>query len=105
MSESEKYDGGYPSPNKITIDDSIEVVNNLVSFVEDDLSYIIDIFYETEYLKEINLIPIAEDPFGNLYCYDFDCGKNEIVFWDHENPDEKRFVCDSFTKFIQMLHD
>lgn len=30
--------------------------------------------------EEIKLISIAEDPFGNLYCYDFDFGKNEIVF-------------------------
>lgn len=100
-----KYDGGYPSPNKITIDGNTEIVNNLVSFLEDDVSFIVDIFEETEYLKNTKLIPIAEDPFGNLFCYDFNDGRSEIVFWNHEKFNDKKIVCNNFTEFIQMLHD
>ncbi len=99
-----KYDGGYPNPNKITIDGNVEIVNNLVSFLEDDVSFVVDIFEETEYLKNTKLIPIAEDPFGNLFCYDFNGGRSEIVFWDHEKFNDKKFVCNNFTEFIQMLH-
>ena len=99
-----KYDVGYPNPNKITIDGNVEIVNNLVSFLEDDVSFIVDIFEETEYLKNTKLIPIAEDPFGNLFCYDFNDGRSEIIFWDHEKFNDKKFVCNNFTEFIQMLH-
>ncbi|MBS6396462.1 MAG: SMI1/KNR4 family protein [Clostridiales bacterium] len=100
-----KYDGGYPTPNKITINGNIEVVNNLVSFLEDDESFILDIFEETEYLKSTHLIPIAEDPFGNLFCYDFQDEEKRIVFWNHEDTDVSQFVCATFTEFVGMLHE
>lgn len=100
-----KYDGGYPYPNKITVNENTEIVNNLVSFCEDDMSFIIEVFEETENLKDTKLIPIAEDPFGNLFCYDFNDERSEIVFWDHERFHNKEFVCNSFIEFIRMLHD
>ena len=105
LSIIKKYDGGYPSPNKITINGNDEIVNNLVSFSEYDVSFILDIFEETEYLKNTKLIPIAEDPFGNLFCYDFNDGRSKIVFWNHEKINDKKFVCNNFAEFIQMLHD
>lgn len=73
--------------------------------MEDDVSYILDIFEETEYLKNTKLIPIAEDPFGNLFCYDFSDGKSQIVFWNQEKFNDKKFVCNNFTQFMQMLHN
>lgn len=100
-----KYDGGYPTPNKITIDGNSEIVNNLVSFFEEDDSYIIDIIEDTEYLMEPKLIPIAEDPFGNLYCFDFRNKKSNIVFWNHEEGNDIKFVCNNFFELLQMLHD
>ena len=105
LSIIKKYDGGYPSPDKITINGNTEIVNNLVSFMEDDLSFILVIYEETEYLKNTKLIPIAQDPFGNLFCYDFKAGRSEIVFWDHEKFNDKEFVCNNFTEFMRMLHD
>lgn len=100
-----KYDGGYPEPNKITFNGSTEIVNNLISFLKSDESFILDILEETEFLKETKLIPIAEDPFGNLFCFDFNNGKDEIVFWNGEKHKDKIFICNSITEFIQMLHD
>lgn len=102
-----KYDGSYPEPNGIIVNGNAEAVNNLVSFLEDDTSYIVSIFNDTEGLKEANLIPIAEDPFGNLFCYDFNDGKSDIVFWEHEDEDEseKTFICSNFTEFINMLQE
>lgn len=67
--------------------------------------YIIDIFEETEFFSEMNLIPVAEDGMGNLYCYNFADGKSKIVFWDTEIPTKKEFVCNTFTEFIKMLHE
>ena len=105
LSSIKKYDGCYPNPNVITINGSYEVVNNLVSFCKDDESFIVNIFKETEYLQDLKLIPIAEDPFGNLFCYDFMDDKSKIVFWEHENFNTKKFICDSFNELIQMLHN
>ena len=85
--------------------ESEEIWDELVSFLEDDVSYILDIFEETEYLKNTKLIPIAEDPFGNLFCYDFSDGKSQIVFWNQEKFNDKKFVCNNFTQFMQMLHN
>ena len=56
-------------------------------------------------MEETKLIPIAEDPFGNLFCYDFNDGRNKIVFWNHEDFNDKKFICNNFTEFMQMLHD
>ena len=60
---------------------------------------------ETEYLKSTHLIPIAEDPFGNLFCYDFQDEETRIVFWNHEDTDVSQFVCATFTEFVGMLHE
>ena len=61
------------------------------------------------------MIPIASDPFGNLFCLAVegdDAGK--VLFWDHERePDDDeeevtsfpnvRFVADSFEEFLASL--
>ncbi len=105
LSVIKKYDAGYPCPDSVTVDGNDESVNNLVSFMEGDSSFILDIIEETENFKESNLIPIAEDSFGNLFCYDFSEENSKIVFWDHEINNSKKFVCNSFTELLQMLHD
>lgn len=57
------------------------------------------------------VIPFAEDPFGNLLCFDY---RNDdqpiIVFWEHEkafNDKESAtiYLCDTFTKLMLMLHE
>lgn len=100
-----QYDGGYPIPNKITIEGREEVLNNLVSFQEGDISYILDIISETEDFSDCNLVPIAEDPFGNLFCYSFGENDCEIVFWCHEERCVNKYVCKSFEELITMLHE
>lgn len=97
------YDGGYPSPNRITIDGNQEIVNNLISFDEDDESYILDIIMDSENFDKTCFVPIAEDPFGNLFCYAFDRNRN-IIFWNHENPSKVKFISRTFTEFLSLLH-
>lgn len=98
------YDGSYPVPNIITVSGENEIVNNFVSFWEEDESYILDVLNDTEGLGD-GLIPIAEDPFGNLFCYDFLNLKEKIVFWNHEQCKKNSVICNNFTEFIGMLHD
>jgi cell wall assembly regulator SMI1 len=58
------------------------------------------------------LLPIADDPFGNLICISLagkDCGA--VYFWDHENePDDGNqefrnihLIADSFDEFLSGL--
>lgn len=100
-----KYDGGYPTPNKITIEGQAEVLNNLVSFREEDTSFILDIINDTENFNGSNLVPIAEDPFGNLFCYSFHGNTYEIVFWNHEEGVVNKHVCNNFEELMGMLHE
>ena len=110
-----KYDGGYPCSDKREEDDDIiiiaakfcennEVINNIVSFSEEEASYIIDLFEETEGLCDKNLIPIAEDPFGNLFCYEVKENSLNIVFWDSE-LNEKTYICDTFSEFMNLWYE
>ncbi|MBP3611330.1 MAG: SMI1/KNR4 family protein [Lachnospiraceae bacterium] len=100
-----QYDGGYPIPNKISIEGQEEVLNNLVSFLEEDTSFILDIISNTENFRDSNLVPIAEDPFGNLFCYSFGENTCKIVFWHHEKNAEIKYVCNNFEELIAMLHE
>ena len=100
-----KYDGGYPEYHTIVVNGMKECLNNLVSFKKEDVySYILNIIEDTEYFNELDLIPIGEDPGGNLFCYSVENDVWKIVFCDHEKRYRPTFVCNTFTEFIEMLH-
>ena len=82
-----------------------EILNNLVSFLEEDTSFILDIINDTENFTGSNLVPIAEDPFGNLFCYSFGENTCEIVFWNHEEGTINKHVCNNFEELMEMLHE
>ena len=98
-----KYDGGYPNPNHFKVDGKLEIFNNLISLDENEDNNIYEIL---EDLLGDQLIPFAEDGFGNLLCFDYSADKS-IVFWNHEkNYDEFKeatFVCFSFSILIESL--
>jgi hypothetical protein len=57
------------------------------------------------------IIPFGNDPFGNLFCFDYRGGDHtpKCVFWDHEkarkNLDKAVIpVCDTVTQLIEMLY-
>ena len=101
-----KYDGGYPSPNHFKVDGKVEIFNNLISLDENEYDNIYEILEDLQDRLSDQLIPFAEDGFGNLLCFDYSADKN-IVFWDHEknydNFKESTFVCDSFSSLIENL--
>lgn len=98
------YDCGHPHPNAINIDGYEEILSNIVSFCENHTSYIINIFEDIEDFRDKRLIPIAEDPFGNIFCYRMENNGIDIVFWDHENNEEK-YVCNKFSELLALLYD
>ena len=88
-----------------------EVFNNLLSFDEEDSSNMIDTYNDVKDRLVEKVIPFAEDPFGNLICFDYRTNKQPtIVFWEHEkafNDKESaiRYLCDYFTELLLMLHE
>lgn len=72
-------------------------MNNLVSFLEEDTSFILDIINDTENFTGSNLVPIAEDPFGE--------NTRKIVFWNHEEGTINKHVCNNFEELMAMLHE
>ena len=99
-----KYDGGYP--NHFKVDGKVEIFNNLISLDEKEYDNIYEFLEDLQDRIGDQLIPFAEDGFGNLLCFDYSANKN-IVFWDHEkNYDdfkESTFVCFSFSNLIGNL--
>ncbi|MBW9154791.1 SMI1/KNR4 family protein [Clostridium estertheticum] len=106
-----KNDGGYPRPNRFNLNGNEEVFNNLLSFDEEDSSNIMEAYNDVKDRLIRKVIPFAEDPFGNLICFDYrDSEQPIIVFWEHEkafNDKESAmsYLCDSFTDLLSMLHE
>lgn len=101
-----KYDGGYPNPNHFKVGGKIEIFNNLISLDENEDNNIYEILEDLQDRLGDQLIPFAEDGFGNLLCFDYSDEKS-VVFWNHEkNYDdfkEATFVCSSFSSLIESL--
>ena len=88
---------GYP--DKKTFDTKISkerVFKDLLSYNKDDDENI----YQFEELFYTNLIPFGLDPFGNILCLNDD---KKVILYLHETQ-EKEFVADNFSKFLNALH-
>ncbi|WP_425449853.1 SMI1/KNR4 family protein [Dethiothermospora halolimnae] len=106
-----KNDGGYPKPNRFTLNGNEEVFNNLLSLDEEDVSNIIETYNDVKDRLIERVIPFAEDPFGNLICFDYRNNEQPtIVFWQHEKAFNNKqaatkHLCDSFNDLLLMLHE
>jgi cell wall assembly regulator SMI1 len=112
-----KHNGGRPTPREFNFLDPDGVPSNsLINFflaIYDGTIDNLEISYRTFTLKErmpANIVPIANDPFGNQICISVageDIGK--VYFWDHERePDEPSYenlslIADSFNEFLSRL--
>ena len=86
-----KYDGGYPNPNHFKLGEKLEIFNNLISLDENECDNIYEILEDLQDRLGDQLIPFAEDSFGNVLCFDYSADKS-IVFWNHEKN------CDDFKR-------
>ena len=106
-----KNDGAYPKPNRFEANGSEEVFNNLLSFDEEDCSNIIDTYNDVKDRLIEKIIPFAEDPFGNLICFDYrDNNQPTIIFWEHEKALNNKdlavsYLCGSFSELLSMLYE
>ena len=101
-----KYDGGYPNPNHFKVGEKVEIFNNLISLDGNECNNIYEVLEDLQTRIGDQLIPFAEDGFGNLFCFDYSDDKS-IVFWNHEKNyyefKEATFVCSSFSSLIESL--
>lgn len=103
--------GGYPTHDRFILNGNEEILNNLVSLDEKDSNNILDIFNDIKEHLIKNLIPFAEDPFGNLLCFDYrNNSQPSIVFWEHEKAFNDKemaitYLCISFTELISILYE
>lgn len=106
-----EHDGGYPKPNRFNVNGAEEIFNNLLSFNEDDYINIVDTYEDVEDRLIKRIIPIAEDPFGNLICFDYSKDDRPVVvFWEHEKAFNNKenaltFVCNTFSELMDMLYE
>lgn len=105
-------DGGYPNVNVFKLNNGEEMLNNLISFKTSSYSNILETLEAVSDRLPKKVIPFGEDPGGNLICFDYrSSDEPTVVFWDHEiagaGEFEKAisFVSDSFTDFLNMLHE
>jgi len=104
-------DGGYPSPDNFDIENYGEqVLNNFLSFDKHDDAYIIDAYNDIKDRLVKKVYPFAEDPFGNMVCFDFRCNSEPlIVFWDSEisfdsSEEAIILISKSFSEFMDSLY-
>lgn len=116
------YNGGSPEPNIFSFTENGKKTNSRINYFYainsgefDDLKEVIETFKITEKRMPTHILPIAEDPFGNVVC--ISAGKIDygyIYFWDHENEvdygiandddySNLYFIAESFTEFINSL--
>lgn len=62
-----------------------------------------NIYFWMESLQLNRIIPFGKDPFGNLFCFDYQGVKEpSIIFWDHETGNTFP-LSSSWTEFTKAL--
>ncbi|MDA7028615.1 SMI1/KNR4 family protein [Bacillus sp. CLL-7-23] len=97
----------------VDIGDFRETLNGLFDIRDDDETIsLLEMYIGSKDRLIDNVIPFADDPAGNLFCFDYRRSSTDpvIVFWDHEeafeNPENAlTYICDSFTDLINSLRE
>lgn len=102
------HNGATPKPRVLTLPTGRNVLLNRLLRVEADA--VDSIKGRMDALRDghrvVNLLPFADDPFGNLFCFEYARREFEgVVFWDHEKNDAVNRICATFTELIDSLHD
>ncbi|WP_273834209.1 SMI1/KNR4 family protein [Guptibacillus sedimenti] len=124
-----QFGGASVFPEEFNVEGVERCFGSLFSFDENSSEHIIKNYniYKTSIPK--NVLPIADDPAGNLICLDYKDSTHtpKVVFWEHENAADKEmlmkeenlteiqveervrenifFISDTFSGFLNKLHD
>ncbi|MEK3806094.1 SMI1/KNR4 family protein [Bacillus sp. FSL H8-0547] len=105
-----KFNGCSPIQDLVSRENFSEPFGYLLSIGKEDES--IDLYKTYTNVKDRlidNVFPFADDPGGNLYCFDYRSSDHpSICYWDHEEAFENRekaikFICHTFTDLIESL--
>lgn len=107
-----KYNGAIVRPNIIEFGNEEEMFKYLLNLLPSDIFDLLRItkqFHKEGRLPE-KVIPIASDPGGNYFCYDFRILESHppIVFYDHElewDDDNLTYVRPNLTELLNDLRD
>ncbi|WP_147532320.1 SMI1/KNR4 family protein [Bacillus marasmi] len=115
-------------PEEFRVGNEERCFGSLFSFDEESCEYIVKKYETYKPFLPQKLFPIANDPAGNLICLDYkNTERPVVIFWEHENAWEKEmlireeglseeqaeerarenvfYVAESFTAFLDKLHD
>lgn len=113
----EIHNGGQPESNIVKTKDSTEEfsINDIYGVGLEEYSNIIDVYYRYKDRMPVGYLAIAYTEGGNLVCIDTNVESTSlgaIYLWDHDNelPDDEfkseiYCVSDTFTDFIEMIHE
>ena len=100
-----EYNAGYPSMRVFEAGDAkSRVFSNLLSF---DEKHDNNVFSTLILLREQgvdNILPFAEDPFGNFIGFLKEAEKLPIVFLELET-NKTTYIADSISLFLEKLHE
>lgn len=121
--------GANVEPGTFDIGNRERVFGSLLSFDGSSPDYFLKVYENYIATLPTGVIPFAFDPAGNLICFDYKNNEDSpiVVFWEHEGAWEKSmlmqgeglskeqaeerarenvfFVANSFTEFLEKLHD
>jgi hypothetical protein len=106
-----KYNGGYLYPDAISFaDDQLErtVVINCLYGLHQGPSYERLDLVQKKYQPVLptNFLSIGDDPYDNQFLiYLKNLKKGQICYLDPERDSRPRFVAESFTDFLERLHN
>ncbi|WML33909.1 SMI1/KNR4 family protein [Clostridium sp. OS1-26] len=121
------YHGASAIPYCIDVNNRERFFANLLSFSDESVDNIIEIYNNCKERLKNGIVPFACDPSGNLFCFDYRNDKKNpsIIFLNYElsvnasdysmndlkriNLEEVQekaieFICTSFTELLNMLH-
>ena len=102
-----EHNGALPKPNAISLSGGWEVLVNHLLRIEstavDNLRACATALWQEH--RAMKLLPFANDPFGNLFCFEYSGREvTGVVFWDHENGASSR-VGSTFSEFVEALRE
>ena len=112
-------DGGAPVKSALTYYNTyykktiyIEI-GNFLRFCTSEETYesILDFYRMPPEFYNKNLIAFADTGSGDLFCFDYCLGKNNInppiVYWSHGGEENKDifFIANNFEEFLDMLYE
>ncbi|MDC2866677.1 SMI1/KNR4 family protein [Bacillus sp. BP-3] len=128
--ECVKINGGaIVSPSEFDVQGKERMFGCLYSFDKNSSENIYDAYDARKETLPEGVIPFANDPAGNLICFDYKNHEEDpiVVFWEHEDAWEKEalmesegitaeeaeevarenvfYVASTFTEFLNKLHD